>query len=240
MEKKLNQDWIIEGLLDFEYKKYILLAYLQYVESHFSEAKLYPPFADLLSHYRNLVSLKNEKSLIDQAFPKLVNGIDQGKLDLTYERLIQDDKALAVVSEIVEFALPQFLTAIDKGRNIYDLVEEQLGIETIGLLPLYRHEGYMMLFDEKENDVHIYRYRLSLIEQGIERYRSLHTVFVDKEHRSIVNTFEQMKQRLVSNFKELPNPATYLINSKMRFPIQETLLPVAKRLLIREINVNAA
>ncbi len=240
MEKNLNQDWISEGSLDFEYKKYILLAYLQYVDSHFGEAKLYPPLSDLMTHYRNLTALKNEKSQFEQSFPKSLSGIDAAKLELTYEKLIQDDKALSAVNEIVEFAIPQFAHSIEKGKSIYDLVEEQMALETIGLLPLYINEGYLLLHNDKDKEVNIFRYRMSMIELGVERYRALYTTFIDKEYRAIGNSFENIKLRLAKNFADLPNPATYLINSKLTFPLTETLLPVAKRLLIKELSIRAA
>ncbi|WP_176454254.1 hypothetical protein [Siphonobacter sp. BAB-5385] len=35
--KKLQKTWITDGLLDFEYKKYQLLAYLKHVNEHFQE-----------------------------------------------------------------------------------------------------------------------------------------------------------------------------------------------------------
>jgi hypothetical protein len=41
---------------------------------------------------------------------------------------------------------------------------------------------------------------------------------------------------LVKRYKDLPNPATYLILSKMKFPYAETLMPVAKRLFVKHIS----
>ena len=38
--KQLRDDWFLEGRIDYEYKKYVLLAYLQYVAQQFSEVKL--------------------------------------------------------------------------------------------------------------------------------------------------------------------------------------------------------
>jgi hypothetical protein len=36
-------------------------------------------------------------------------------------------------------------------------------------------------------------------------------------------------------FTDLPNPSTYLITSKLKFPFAQTLMPVAKRLLVKHI-----
>jgi len=46
-----------------------------------------------------------------------------------------------------------------------------------------------------------------------------------------------MRLKLVQKNRDLPNPATYLINSKYTYPLEETVLPVAKRLLVRYVNV---
>ena len=37
---KLSPEWFLEGTLDFEYKKYVLLAYLQHVSQEFAEMNL--------------------------------------------------------------------------------------------------------------------------------------------------------------------------------------------------------
>ena len=52
--KNLSENWITEGWVDFEYKKYVLLAYLQHVESQVKEGKLYPPLGELVQHYSKL------------------------------------------------------------------------------------------------------------------------------------------------------------------------------------------
>jgi hypothetical protein len=39
--KSLGANWFIEGHIDFEYKKYILLSYLQDINSHFDNKPAY-------------------------------------------------------------------------------------------------------------------------------------------------------------------------------------------------------
>ena len=39
--KSLSETWFAEGYIDFELKKYTLLAYLQHVNSYFNQNKLY-------------------------------------------------------------------------------------------------------------------------------------------------------------------------------------------------------
>jgi hypothetical protein len=48
-----------------------------------------------------------------------------------------------------------------------------------------------------------------------------------------VNTYESIKSELIWNRTVLPNPAVYGIETELRFPIEETLLPIAKRRLVK-------
>ena len=51
--KTLSETWFADGYIDFELKKYTLLAYLQEVNKYFNEHKLYPQLADVIFHYNN-------------------------------------------------------------------------------------------------------------------------------------------------------------------------------------------
>lgn len=62
------------------------------------------------------------------------------------------------------------------------------------------------------------------------------TEFVSRYERSLVSTCEWIKIDLIRNRKELPNPAAYAIETELNFPLEETLLPVAKRSLVRYIS----
>ena len=56
----------------------------------------------------------------------------------------------------------------------------------------------------------------------------------------MVNTYENIKSELIKIRSELPNPAVYSIETELKFPVEETLLPVAKRRLVRYISELAA
>ena len=68
--KSLSETWFAEGYIDFELKKYTLLAYLQEVNKHFNESKLYPLLSDMILYkYKLSPEFNNllytyEKSLI--------------------------------------------------------------------------------------------------------------------------------------------------------------------------------
>jgi hypothetical protein len=55
-----------------------------------------------------------------------------------------------------------------------------------------------------------------------------------------VNSYENIKAELIRSRKDFPNPAVYSIETDLSFPIDETLLPIAKRTLVRYISGKAA
>lgn len=65
------------------------------------------------------------------------------------------------------------------------------------------------------------------------------TAYVDLWQRSLVTTYESIKYDLLKQKTGLSNPAVYSIETDLHFPVEETLLPVAKRSLVKFISVVA-
>ena len=98
--KSLSETWFADGYIDFELKKYTLLAYLQEVSKYFNENKLYPQLADIIFHYNNLVAFKKNKQYLQEQFPKRLTGIQIEKLQLLYQSLVEDDELMQELEEI--------------------------------------------------------------------------------------------------------------------------------------------
>jgi hypothetical protein len=233
---QLSKDWLTQGLIDFEYKKYVLLAYLKTARGAFSKVELYPFLGDLVFHYRNLVAIKENKALIRESFPKEISVEEFKKLELSYRAMVEDDAVMSELESIIEFALPKIKDSLNEGSLIYEHVESQCEIAPIGVTPLYAKEGYLFVTQPPEKETNVYRYQVSFFEQSHEQLRSLNTTFIESVEKNVANTYEQMKLNLVRKFRDLPNPATYLIVSRMKFPFTETLMPVAKRLFVKHIS----
>lgn len=233
--ENLSNNWVFEGHIDFEYKKYLLLAYVQRCQQQFGESRLYPPLGELVQHYRNLNDLKESFQHLNDTFPKEFTGFDFNKLQLMYEQKLAQDLLFSTITEIVDFALPNIQHALEEGKEIYEFVETNIEITPLGIIPVYNREGYLLINTDNSDDVHVYGYHHSIISTTADNMHSLKLDYLCKETRSISNTFDHIKSNLVRRFRELPNPAAYLCMSKMSFPLLETLLPVTRRLLLRHV-----
>jgi hypothetical protein len=238
--KQLSETWFAEGYIDFELKKYTLLAYLQEIRQQFNESKLYPQLADLIFHYNNLVAFRENKKHLQEHFPKKLTGIQIEKLQTLYEQMIADDDLMVELEEIIHYSAGEMKTTISNGAEIYEFVEENMTINPIGLVPLDVQEGYFFLSAGKTKATRIYQYRLSIFEKHDEKYRSMKTSYVDLLQRSIANTYENIKYELIKSKRiDLANPAVYSIETRLDFPVEETLLPIAKRSLVKFISAVA-
>ncbi|HEY1113157.1 MAG TPA: hypothetical protein VGE66_06330 [Chitinophagaceae bacterium] len=238
--KQLSETWFAEGYIDFELKKYTLLSYLQEISKYFNENRLYPQLSDLIFHYNNLIAFRENKKYLQEQFPKKLTGIQIEKLQLLYEQMIQDSELMQELEEIITYSAGEMKTTISSGTEIYEFVEENLTISPIGLVPLDIQEGYFFLSTGNTRATRVYHYRLSIFEKHDEKYRSIRTSYLEMLQRSMVNTYENIKYDLIKKHSELPNPAVYSIETGLTFPVEETLLPIAKRSLVKYITVAKA
>lgn len=237
--KALSDMWFAEGYIDFELKKYTLLAYLQQINSYFTQNMLYPQLGDVIFHYNNLRAFKDNKQYLQQHFPKRLTAINLEKLQILYEQMIEDDELMAELENIIQYALQKMDRTIREGTEIYEFVEDKLNIEPVGLIPLDVQEGYMLLSDGRFSDTLVYQYRLTIFERADEKFRGIHTQYISTYTRSFTQTNVRIKADLLKQRKELPNPAVYTVETALTFPLEETLLPIAKRSLVKYITIRA-
>jgi hypothetical protein len=234
--KSLSETWFAEGYIDFELKKYTLLAYLQHVNSYFNQNKLYPQLADIIFHYNNIVAFRENRRFLQEHFPKQLTEINIKKLQLEYERIIEDNDLMKELEDIVYYSAEKIKTTIQNGTEIYEFVEAKLNIEPVGLIPLDTNEGYLLICDGRFNTTVVYQYHLTIYEKHDEKYRGIRTDFVNQWNRSVSNSAENIKAELIRNRPELPNPAVYNIETALAYPMEETLLPIAKRSFVKYIS----
>src|SRR5262245_27314250 len=238
--KSLSETWFAEGYIDFELKKYTLLAYLKEVNKYFNESKLYPQLSDIIFRYNNLVAFRENKKFLQEHFPKKLSGVQLEKLQLLYEQMIGDDELMKELEDIITYSASKMKGTINSGVEIYELVEEKIIISPVGIIPLDTQEGYFFLNTTAQKQTLVYHYRLSFFEKHDEKYRSMKTAYVNSWDRNFINTCESIKSELIRYRNQLPNPAVYSIQIELSFPVEETLLPVAKRSLVKYISEQAA
>lgn len=227
---QLSDTWITDKHIDLEYKSYLILGYLQNVEAYFRAWRLYPMLADLIRHYRELVSVKLAAQTCEQGTATLA-GIDWENIRLVYEKQISPHQLLEEILKVLEFAEPHFAESIQEGKAYYEQLEKLIHMEEVGVIPLRQNEGFVILEDQESARNRVYEYHVTFYEKPGERFKAIHTSFVTDYPVGLTFHFRHIKQEILRLRPDLPTPAVYGAVSEQPLPFDETFLPLVRRLL---------
>ncbi len=220
---------------DFERTQYEILGALQSVRKEFAQNKIYPFLSELVGLHATLVNIQRETEDMRKTLPNRIKSIDWENKEVVYEQAELADGEAALVEELIDWAVPHIRETIEEGTTIYEFVEENMSVETVGLIPSYVEEGYLFIPEHSADRMHVIRYAVSLFTGPDQRYRSLKTTSVDSlPVDSVRSTPEQVKLDLIES-GDLPNPATYFFDTDLDFPFEDTIFPIAKRKLLHRL-----
>ena len=228
--QQLSVETFVTGARDVELGQYTVLQGLQAHQATFARTQLYPGLADLLQLHGQLTALLEQIDTLQRGFPHTIKEVDQAEQRLVVESSLEDPAMMDRIAALVRWALPAIKGAIEEGMEIYNFVEDHIAIENVGIMPVYRDEGYWFIPELRRSLLHLMRYEVSLFSADGERYRTLKTRLIESLTESRVRTpAETIKLSLIERYHDLPNPATYRCETDLDFPYAETMLPVAKR-----------
>lgn len=234
--KQLSTNWLTEGHIDFEYKKYQLLAYFQQVQKRFSADRLYPSMSQLVEHYQSLMRFRSQRNQMATALPKELKGLDFKRLSLEYDTNFEEHVFFRALEQIMDFAIPKFEASLEEGRDRYDTIEDSLKIFPVGLLSIYKDDGFFILNQDRKSFV--FRYEMKSVEIAEEKHKSLSTSYIGNYTMDYSTTLNSIRKDLIAEYNEYDNPATYVIETNKQVPIKETFLPVAKRSFIKYLLID--
>lgn len=223
--------WLIDGPNDFEYKKYRLLAYVKGVNKEFRETKVHPHLKDLKVCHQNIKRLVETNENIYHSTKKL-KAIDSDRRKFVYD---SGEKSLGTLEKVLNFAEPVIQKKIVEGREIFNFAKSQCVVEQIGIMPLYKEEGLLII--PFNSDLMIFKFKAGLYRDTQDEF-GITFNFLRYLKKYVWETYESIKNRLLRSTKELVNPPVFLLNPKIEMSLSQTLLPVARDYLNYYIRKN--
>ncbi len=210
-----NDLWFIEKHLDVEYQTYRLLAYLQHVKNHFTQIKLYPHLRDLIKHYEFVDDISNK---MDEIKEKLGSDLD--------------DAIAAYIYEITEITKTETRKVIDEGISLFNVVLESMTYETIGIVPEYKDDGYIIVSYSNMDYVDVLVFQLSKIID-YDKFYIINVEFLERinDISCLLKAPEFLKGYLLDRYSDMPNPIVFYVRIGYYVPLCETLIPIIKRVL---------
>ncbi len=222
---------------DYEKRQYLILGELKKISGEFQYYKVYPHLSQLIELRRTLKEVVGRLNNLRSRFPKRIGKIDWINKTIEHEVVFVDGTDIKAVEDLIRWALPHIESVIQEGIAVHEFVEKELSIEHVGILPSYRDEGYMFVPDNIGRKLNLFRFEVTIFKSSEDRYRSLKTTFIKELIQGSARLSPgSIKLELIREVKEMPNPATYAIDTELDFPFHQTILPVAKRKLMLTIS----
>ena len=212
-----------DAACDGESARYRVLAGLAQARAAFQACRVSPHFGALVSVHRQLAALVTEAETVERRAGPVVD------VDWEAGRLVRASPAAPLAVSLARWALPRVADAIAEGRAVFEFAVEHAALAPVGLVPPYRDEGFLIVADA--DAVRALRYRVSPLTVPGGTARALRTRPADAELDPLAPPAE-WKAALAASAPDLGPPAAFHLSADVDLPVDETLLPVAKRMLL--------
>lgn len=221
---------------DLELNQYQILAGIKEFRSEFNKKKLYPSFTNLLNLTSQLQDIIEQKNDLEYKFSKKIKSFDFKNNKIVFETIENDQAEINCLFDLIEWSLPQLKSVIEEALVICDYVENNLIIEQVGILPIYKSEGYFIIPNNEVLSLQVHKFECSLFSSDYEKYRALKTKLLKTYDNDVLRlSLDNIKLELINEYNDLPNPATFRCETDLDFPFAETVFPIAKRKLMSAI-----
>ena len=221
---------------DVEKRQYDNLGALQHRREEFSHTRLFPYLGELLDLSYTLQQLVDNRNELAAKLPRKLKDVDWDKKELVFELSHTDTPDLERMFELSAWALPHIVATVEEGKAVYDFVDENIELEGVGIMPIYTGEGYFFVPEHRAHILHILRYELSMLHGDGHHFQAMKTRELHHMQESEVHVDpQQLKLSIINEHQELPNPATFVVETDLDFPYTETILPVVKRKLLNQL-----
>lgn len=215
--KQLSKNWILEGLQDFEYKKYLILAYSNFIRKEFQSLKLFPYYLDL----------KEQKRYIDEIV-KISKDVKIGK-----EIIPSQNETIKYIYDTTLFAEREFNVLIDESEEVLHNLNLKIRVAPIGLVTNSRFSGYLIFKNGSTKDVLIFNYLLDYFDIITKQFDNIKLRFISVLNKGLFETYESLKLKILKDFYKRFDMGLnmFLISTEKKIPLFESLMPIGTKKL---------
>lgn len=236
MSRLTFDTFINSAVHDTEQCQYHVMEYAKQCSAAFSKNKLYPVLAEVIELMQSLENFLRRKNSFHAQLPQRIKEIDLDRQEIVFESAYLEYPDLERIEEVVRWAISYLQRIAEEGIQIYEFVDQNVSVEGVGIVPLYKDEGYCIIPEQQAMLIHFIYYQMSLYMSEKEKYRALKTTIIETRQQSVIASSPiSLKQEIIRTHTELPNPATFMCETDLDFPFQETIMPIVKRKLLAHI-----
>jgi hypothetical protein len=233
----MDTDWVFQGGIDSEQKKYELLSYFQKLNRNLEEFKLYPMFTELSLHLGNIQTLINKNQIL----------YTEKKLKTTDEELLLSDlklKDIPVLNDdeykeyqkILIYSQPKLFDYFNITKSLWMIVSENIRInikknkKNIG-----NRSGFF--YYQTNDKIYVWKYENKKVRKIENQYSTKLTLIYEDEIKKLtLSEIISIFSKTYDLKNEKNNPVFEIVcKNEQIFPLNETLLPIFKRKIMAYI-----
>ena len=233
----LDTDWLFNGYMDVEHRRYVLLDYFTKMGKHLEEIKLYPMFLELSIHLGNIHTLLKDKKMlyVDKVIPtpdyELLPS-DLKMKDIPVLTVEEETELYKILNESQILIRDYFNFA----KSLWSLVYESIDIKVKhNKKNIHSKKGFF--YYKRDGDVYVWKYITKKVYKVKDQYRtSLDLIYQGDIGGLTINTILTKFSKTYETKGESKLPVFEMFCDD-KFPIDETLAPLFKRKLISFVSL---
>jgi len=235
----MDPEWIITGSIDAEQKEYKLMAYFQKMNVFLEEIKLYPMFIEVSVHLGNIQTIINQNRILKTKKKFLSHDDELVVTDLVVHDLpVMSDEEQVEFKKILKNVQPKLFDYFNMVKAIWTLVYDSLTVNIKrNRNNLKSKSGFFYYRDE--GVTYVWRYDIRRVRNSFNLTKTHVKMMYNGDGEDL--TITQLISKFSKTYKTKKEKSfpVFEILSTQKFPIAETLVPIAKRKIVSLINQSA-
>jgi hypothetical protein len=235
----MDPEWIITGSIDAEQKEYKLMAYFQKMNVFLEEIKLYPMFIEVSVHLGNIQTIINQNRILKTKKKFLSHDDELVVTDLVVHDLpVMSDEEQIEFKKILKNVQPKLFDYFNMVKAIWTLVYDSLTVNIKrNRNNLKSKSGFFYYRDE--GMTYVWRYDIRRVRNSFNLTKTHVKMMYNGDGEDL--TITQLISKFSKTYKTKKEKSfpVFEILSTQKFPIAETLVPIAKRKIVSLINQSA-
>ena len=222
---------------DWEANQYKLLIKVKEWISNFNKNKLFPSIEDAIQLNLALEDLLRENIESKLWFDNEIKGQNGNERIVVFEKAHQVGNQLEKLLDFIDWALQLNRPVLEEGRIIKNFVEENLYLTKLSNYEKnYHGKGYFCLPDNKNELLNIYLYEIIWDWSDENLYQQINSILVRSiPQNTIQNSIEELVNEFIKTSQDLHEPVTYIFDTDLDFPFEETMFPIAEEVLLKHL-----
>lgn len=222
---EFDQNWFYEGPVDYEFKRYTLLAKTKRLRALIERNVLWPVILEIEDQLDQLYSFKYQKEVLDDRL-RVAKDIDFINFQIIYEipESVQNEQ-MEILHQVANDAITEFEDIYMDARLKWRDIEREFKLTWVPERPLILNEGYVAIIENKK---YIRLFKFPKLTKLSGDWRTFSFEKVDEAEYVDVSSLSDLRQKWVVDQRGI---MFCRIDYVPPVPFEDTVVPIIRSII---------